>query len=113
MPEPTNLARHLRRRSADAEQRLWRHLRDRRLAGYKFRRQRPVGRFVADFICMERRLVVEVDGGQHDWKAAADRRRTAALNASGYRVIRFWNSDVLGNTEGVLQRILEALEGED
>jgi len=112
MTTSPNLARHLRLRGTDAERRLWLHLRDRQLAGYKFRRQRQVGRYVVDFICMEHRLIVEVDGGQHDWNAEADRLRAEALVASGYRVIRFWNNDVLGNTEGVLQQIRQALVGE-
>ena len=113
MPASPQLARRLRLRSTDAERRLWRHLRDRQLAGYKFRRQRPIGRYVVDFLCMEHRLIVEVDGGQRDWNADADRLRTEALTASGYRVIRFWNNDVLSNTEGVLQQILQALTGKE
>ncbi len=113
MPAPIQLARHLRQRATDAERRLWRHLRDRQLAGFKFRRQRVIGRYVADFICMEHRLIVELDGGHHDRIAEADRERTEALTASGYRVIRFWNNDVLRNTDAVLQQILDALNGSD
>ena len=113
MPASAQLARSLRLRSTDAERQLWRHLRDRQLAGYKFRRQRPIGRYIVDFICMEHRLIVEVDGGQHDWNAGADRLRTEVLTASGYRVIRFWNNDVLSNTDGVLQQILHALAGRE
>jgi very-short-patch-repair endonuclease len=113
MLEPTELVRDLRRRTTDAERHLWQHLRNRQLAGFKFRRQRPIGRHVADFVCVERHLIVELDGGQHDWQAGADERRTAALAESGYRLVRFWNNDVLSNTEGVLQRILDALTSND
>ncbi len=109
MLQPTEFGRRLRRRSTTAEQRLWRYLRGRQLAGCKFRRQRPIGRYVVDFVCMERRLIVELDGGQHDWRASIDQTRTEALAAAGYRVVRFWNNDVLANTEGVLQQTLEAL----
>jgi very-short-patch-repair endonuclease len=92
----------------DAERALWNELRGRRFADHKFKSQWTVGPFVADFCCWERRLVVEVDGGQHTEEA--DAARTAALNAMGYRVVRFWNNDVLTNMDGVLQTILSALE---
>jgi len=94
----------LRRNQTDAEERLWAHLRNRRLGGFKFRRQATVGFHVADFLCPEKRLIVELDGGQHSEEA--DARRTARLEALGYRIIRFWNNEVLGNTDGVLQVIL-------
>jgi lysyl-tRNA synthetase class 2 len=92
----------------DAERALWNELRGRRLGGYKFKSQWSLGPFVADFCCWERRLVVEVDGGQHTEEK--DAARTAALNAMGYRIVRFWNNDVLTNMDGVLQTILEALQ---
>ena len=92
----------------DAEKVLWNELRGRRLGGYKFKSQWTLGSSVADFCCWERRLVVEVDGGQHDDKA--DAPRTEALARMGYRVIRFWNNEVLTNMDGVLQTILAALE---
>ncbi len=101
------LARRLRRAMTDAEMRLWLQLRDRRLAGLKFRRQHPIGRYVADFVCLERRLVVEVDGGQHA-DSRRDRVRDAAIEAAGFRILRFWNNEVLGAMEGVLETILEA-----
>ena len=91
----------------EAERKLWAVLRNRQLAGAKFKRQWTVGSYVADFCCIERRLVVEVDGGQHN--AAADRARTRNLEKMGYRVIRFWNNDVLGNVEGVSEVIANAL----
>jgi very-short-patch-repair endonuclease len=104
-------ARELRRNATDAEKYLWSLLRNRQLAGYKFRRQHPLGRFVLDFYCHEAKLCVELDGGQHAETAQAeyDRERTAWLNQEGIRVIRFWNTDVLNNIEGVLQSILIAL----
>ena len=93
------------------ERRLWGHLRDRRLGGWKLRRQVPIDTYVADFVCRDAMLVVELDGSQHgDVGAAHDVRRTAALNAQGYRVIRFWNNDVNGNLEGVLRVILDACQ---
>jgi very-short-patch-repair endonuclease len=107
---PTARAQELRRSLTDAERRLWRHLSRRQLGGWKFSRQMPVGPFVCDFLCREAKLVVEVDGGQHDLQQARDAARSRFLKGEGYRVIRFWNHDVLGNVEGVLLTILSALE---
>ena len=100
----TPIARKLRRSRTEAEERLWYHLRWRRLGGYKFRFQHQIGRHVADFACEEARLVVELDGGQHA-ESATDAARTAALEVAGYCVLRFWNHDVLANTDGVLEEI--------
>ncbi len=97
-------ARRLRRDLTDAERRLWKHLRDRQIAGAKFRRQVPIGRYIADFVCLEAKLVVEVDGGQHA-ASGADVGRTAFLEAEGFRVLRVWNNEVLANTEGVVAMI--------
>lgn len=97
-------ARRLRRDATDAENRLWQALRNRRLGGLKFRRQATVGRAIPDFFCPEKRLVVEVDGGQHSEEA--DAARTAKLKAAGCHVIRFWNSEVIANLDAVLERIL-------
>ncbi|MBI5522944.1 MAG: endonuclease domain-containing protein [Desulfarculus sp.] len=102
-------ARGLRRRQTDAERLLWRKLRARSLADYKFRRQHPLGPFIVDFVCTEKKLVIEADGGQHAANARRDRRREQYLASQGYRVLRFWNTDVLLNIEGVLAVILEAL----
>jgi very-short-patch-repair endonuclease len=102
-------ARQLRRDQTDAEQRLWTKLRDRQLGGAKFRRQHPVGPFVADFCCPQRKLVVELDGGQHAEDVAADQKRSRFLEERGFRVLRFWNHDVLQNTEAVLERIAVAM----
>ncbi|ROU07505.1 endonuclease domain-containing protein [Lysobacter enzymogenes] len=105
-----DFARRLRRTMTDAEQRLWYHLRNRALLGFKFRRQAPIGRYVADFACIERCLIVEIDGGQHNGRLA-DAARTRALQAEGYRVLRFWNNDVLLQTHAVLEQILATLHG--
>jgi len=100
--------RRLRRNSTDAEMTLWFALRDRRLGGYKFVRQEAIGGYIVDFVCREKKLIVEVDGGQHA-DNPRDARRDAELVAQGYRVLRFWNSDVLRNTTGVIETILESL----
>src|SRR5205085_7142473 len=101
-------ARELRRNATDAEQRLWNALRSRQLQGYKFRRQHPIGGFVADFACTKHRLIIEADGGQHA-ENPGDARRTAILEAQGWRVLRFWNHEILGNTEGVVETVLQEL----
>jgi very-short-patch-repair endonuclease len=106
--QKTAFARRLRRDMTRAERRLWRELRMRQLDGHRFRRQVPLGPYVVDFLCIERRLVVEVDGGQH-LDSGGDRRRDAFLAAAGYRVLRFWNHDVLCNPAGVVQAIGSAL----
>jgi very-short-patch-repair endonuclease len=103
-------ARSLRTRQTDTEQRLWTRLRDRRLLGFKFRRQHPIGRYIVDFCCAEAKLVIELDGGQHANDRVHDAERTAMLKRDGYRVIRFWDNDVFQNLEGVLVRIAEALK---
>jgi very-short-patch-repair endonuclease len=104
-------ARQLRLLSTDAERRMWSALRNRRLLRYKFRRQHPIGQYVVDFVCTEHRLVVELDGGQHA-NNQADMRRTLWLKSQGWKVIRFWNNDVLANTGGVIETILRVLQGE-
>jgi adenine-specific DNA-methyltransferase len=90
---------------------MWSALRDRRLSWCKFRRQHPIGDFIVDFACTEHGLVIEIDGGQHA-DNLADAGRAAWLKSQGWTVIRFWNSDVLGNTNGVVETILRALKGE-
>ena len=101
-------AKALRGEMTEAEQRLWFHLRRRQLGGFRFRRQHPVGPFVVDFICIERRLVVEVDGSQH-LASATDRARDAWLRGRDLRVLRFWNHEVLEHTEQVLSAMLQVL----
>jgi very-short-patch-repair endonuclease len=102
-------ARRLRQLMTDAERRLWFAMRDRRLAGYKFRRQHPIENYIVDFACTKHHLVVEADGGQHA-ENARDELRTEKIEALGWRVIRFWNNDILSNTEGVILTILRELE---
>jgi very-short-patch-repair endonuclease len=104
-------ARGLRREQTEAERRLWRKLRDRRLGGFKFVRQEPIGPFVADFVCRERALILEVDGATHstDKEVASDAWRTAFLEREGYRVLRATNAEVYENLDGVLETILAAL----
>jgi len=95
------IARRLRVNQTDAESVLWNRIRNRKIDGHKFVRQEPIAGYVCDFVCREQRLVIEVDGGQHS-ESAADVARDRRLVEEGYRVLRFWNNDVLGNTEGVL-----------
>jgi very-short-patch-repair endonuclease len=99
----------MRAASTQAERKLWWHLRHRLpTPGTHFRRQVRIGRYIADFACHAKRIVIEVDGGQHD-RSAADERRTKVLEANGYRVLRYWNNEVLLNIEGVLENILSAI----
>ena len=102
-------ARHLRHASTDAETELWQLLRSRQLTGIKFRRQVPIGSWIVDFVSFEQMLVVEADGGQHA-DNASDQIRDADLRDRGFRILRFWNNDILGNPDGVLQKIAEAIE---
>jgi very-short-patch-repair endonuclease len=103
-----DLARRLRTDMTDCERHLWRDLRSRRFEGHKFRRQVPVGPFIADFACVQSRLIIELDGGQHSGNER-DQSRDAFLEREGWRVLRFWNNEVLQNREGVLNVIAEAL----
>lgn len=104
-------ARALRQSATSAEQLLWRHLCNRQLAGAKFRRQHPLGPYILDFVCLEHGLVIEVDGGQHAQAAqqAHDQQRTAWLQQQGLRVLRFWNHEVVQQTNEVLAQLLQAL----
>ena len=104
----TALARALRRSSTEAEKKLWNLLRDRRLEGWKFRRQVPLGSYVVDFYCSKAKLIVEADGGQHA-ESASDEIRTTWLIRNGYRVKRYWNNEILVNPEGVFLDLLETL----
>jgi len=102
-------ARQLRSEMTDAESYLWQRLRSRQIHGLKFRRQHPVGKFILDFACIEAKLIIEVDGGQHNEMQIQDNQRTAWLEAQGWKVLRFWNNEVLQNIEGVLVEVLNAL----
>jgi very-short-patch-repair endonuclease len=93
----------------EAERRVWRILRSQQIQGFKFRRQVPIGRYIADFACHEARIIVEVDGGQHDPSSPHEAERSAVLRSEGYRVLRFWNNDVLANLDGVHAIIAEEL----
>jgi very-short-patch-repair endonuclease len=104
------LARRLRANQTDAETALWKRLRNRQIDGHKFARQVPIGNYICDFACREKQLVIEVDGGQHA-ESAADAIRDRYLADERYRVLRFWNNDVLGNIEGVLTTIQAGLRG--
>ena len=102
-------ARALRSRLTEAERKLWYALRGRRFADFKFRRQVPVGPFIADFVCFESRLVVELDGGQHA-ESYRDEKRDRWFTTNGFRVLRFWNNEVLSNIEGVVTQLAQALK---
>ena len=98
-------ARQLRKNSTDAENRLWQYIRNRQLGGRKFRRQFPVGRYIVDFVCIELSLIAEIDGGHHTEQINYDSKRSSFLQSKGYRVVRFWNNEVLGNISGVLETL--------
>ena len=101
-------AQSLRLEMTEAERLLWSILRNRQMGGAKFRRQQPIGPFIADYVCQERRLIVEADGGQHA-NSDGDRKRTAFLESKGYRVLRIWNNEIISNLDGVAQKIMIAL----
>ncbi len=100
-----NNAKSLRSNQTDAETKLWYYLRAHRFMGLKFKRQKPIGQYIVDFICIEQKLVIEIDGGQHTEQIEYDMARTKFLQAEGYRVLRFWNNQVLSEIEGVLEAI--------
>ncbi len=97
-----NRAKILRQQMSDAEQCLWEHLRAKRLQGYKFRRQQPIGNYIVDFVCTHPPLIIEADGGQHNEQVTYDTKRSADLHALGFTVLRYWNHDILQQTEAVL-----------
>lgn len=103
-------ARDLRKKQTEAEKKIWQHFRNREVSGYKFRRQHVIGSYiVVDFVCLSRKLIVEIDGSQHVETAKYDAKRTEFLESKGFAVIRFWNNDVLINTDAVMQKIYAAL----
>jgi very-short-patch-repair endonuclease len=101
----TYFAKNLRKRSTDVENLLWRHLRARQIEGIKFRRQCPIGKYIVDFVCFESKIIIEVDGGQHSIEREKDKERDEWLKSQGFKVLRFWNNEVLTNIEGVLEVI--------
>src|SRR5262245_23799079 len=106
----TDRARALRRSMTDAERRLWLRLKERQVNNARFRRQAPIGPYIVDFVCFDVKLVVEADGGQHADALSYDSKRDTWLVAQGFRVLRFWNNDVLRNTDGVVERVSEVLK---
>ena len=104
-------ARGLRKNPTKAEKLLWSQLRFWQVDGYKFRRQQPLGKYIVDFVCLEKKLIIELDGGQHAEQVEYDSTRDGWLAAHGFRIIRFWNNDVLKNSDGVKQEILTTLQG--
>ena len=102
----TEVARGLRKTSTDAERLLWKHLRAKQFSGIKFRRQEQIGRFIADFVCFEKSIIIEADGSQHALEKEKDEERTQWLNSQGFQVLRFWNNEILTNIDGVIETIL-------
>lgn len=102
-------ARQLRKNMTEAERRLWKHLRLRHFGGHKFRRQQPIGKYIVDFVCLEKKLIIEVDGGQHTEQGGYDLKRSTLLEKQGFRVLRFWDNQVLKEIEGVKETIIVAL----
>ena len=104
------LARNLRKNSTDAERYLWHYLRKKQLSGNKFRRQGVIASYIVDFVCLEKKLIIELDGGQHYQQKNDDLKRDKDLNKRGFRVLRFWNNEVLKNIESVIWKIEKELE---
>ena len=105
----TRIARNLRRNSTEAGEILWQKIRNKQLAGVKFRRQQPIGPYVVDFVSLEKMFVIELDGGQHAIEKRKDRKRDLWLNSQGFEVLRFWNNEVFENMEGVLEFVRKRL----
>jgi very-short-patch-repair endonuclease len=103
----TNIAKSFRKRPTEAERVLWRYLRGKGLEELKFKRQQPIGKYIVDFVCFDKRVVIEVDGGQHARNKGKDIERDKWLEGQGFKVLRFWDNEVLGNIEGVLEVIKE------
>ena len=105
----TRQARSLRKKMTDVERLLWRSLRNYQCLGFHFRRQKPIGRYIVDFVCYQKNIIIEVDGGGHDQNKVHDHLRDEWLKNHGFRVLRFWNTEVLLNLQGVLQKIVQEL----
>jgi very-short-patch-repair endonuclease len=104
------LARELRKNLTDTERLLWSKLRGKQFGGFKFRKQAPIGRYIVDFVCFDRKVIVELDGGQHVAAVEADKMRTEWLGSQGFRVLRFWNHEVIEDTDTVMEAIWLALQ---
>ena len=102
--------RELRGNPTEAEKNVWRHLRYKQLGGHRFRRQHPIGNFIVDFFCFERSLVIELDGGHHSEQGDYDQKRALRLESRGYKVLRFWNNQIMNEIDAVLEAILKELE---
>lgn len=111
MNSKTIKARNLRKNMTEQEKKLWQYLRKRSINNFKFRRQYPIGNYIVDFACLEKRLVIEIDGGQHNQSdnILYDQNRTQYIEKCGYKVIRFWNNEIENNIEGVYEEILKYL----
>ncbi len=109
----TNLARNLRKNQTDAEQILWLKLRNKRFLNYKFRRQFAIEPYIVDFVCLDLKLIIEIDGSQHIDQAYLDAERTLFLKQQGFKLIRFWNNDLFTQIESVLESIRLAIEGQE
>ena len=109
-PSTKQHARDLRRDMTDAERILWRQLRKNQILGFRFRRQHPIGPYIADFACVDARLMIEIDGGQHAQQGDYDTARTDWLSSQGYKVLRFWNNEILTNLDGVMETIVRELQ---
>jgi very-short-patch-repair endonuclease len=105
----SNFAKILRKRPTDAEKLLWKHLRGKQLENYKFRRQQPIDNYIVDFVCFEKRIVIEVDGGHHSIEIKKDNERNCYLRKQGFKILRFWNNEVMRNINGVMEVIQETL----
>ncbi len=103
------IARQLRKNLTDAEKILWKGLRSKQINNYKFRRQSPIGKYIVDFVCFEKKLIIELDGGQHSEQVNYDQERSQWLESQGFQVLRFWNNDVLKNTNSILEQITKLL----
>lgn len=105
----TEFAKDLRKNSTNTENHLWRYLRNRQVEGFKFRRRQPIGKYIVDFVNFEKKVIIELDGGQHFFQEEKDKIRDEWLAKEGFKVLRFWDNEVLDNTEGVLEVIRENL----
>lgn len=107
-----DFARHLRRNMTDTERFVWERIRSRQLAGFRFRRQAPIGPYIVDFVCFEAKLIIELDGGQHATNAEADAVRSRWLEGEGFRVLRFWNNEAILSWDGASEVVVRHLQGQ-